>query len=399
MPSARPATSPSSSASASSALLVAAIILLGLNLRPILAAIGPLLDSIQASTGLSNADAGLLTTVPVFAMGVCALAGAQLQRRLGVARGISLGIAIIACACALRWPLHGSGGLIATAALGGLGIALVQALLPAFIKRHFPEKAGQLMGFYTTGIMGGAAIAAASASPLAQSWGWNALLALWALPAVAAALLWRRAAASRVDVAGGAGASLPVGSPRAWLLMVFFGIGTGAYTLVLAWLPPFYTELGWSAADSGLLLGGLTLVEVLAGLVISSIIHRFPDRRILLLSVLLAVLAGLACLIVAPAQLALPAVLLLGCGIGSLFPLSLIVSMDHVRDPAGASALLGFVQGGGYIIASSMPFIAGLIRQHSSSLAQAWMVMAGGVVLLLLIAVRFAPEGRLAQSR
>ena len=397
MPSARPAASPSSSASP--ALLVAAIILLGLNLRPILAAIGPLLDSIQASTGISNADAGLLTTVPVFAMGVCALAGAQLQRRLGVARGIALGIAIIAAACALRWPLHGSGGLIGTAALGGLGIALVQALLPAFIKRHFPARAGQLMGFYTTGIMGGAAIAAASASPLAQSWGWNALLALWALPAVAAALLWRRAAAARVDMAGGAGASLPVGSGRAWLLMVFFGIGTGAYTLVLAWLPPFYTELGWSAADSGLLLGALTLVEVLAGLVISSIIHRFPDRRILLLSVLLSVLGGLACLIVAPAQLALPAVILLGCGIGSLFPLSLIVSMDHVTDPAGAGALLGFVQGGGYIIASSMPFIAGLIRQHSSSLAQAWMVMAAGVVVLLLIAVRFAPGAHLAPSR
>lgn len=397
MPTARPAAPLSSSASP--ALLVAAIILLGLNLRPILAAIGPLLDSIQASTGLGNADAGLLTTVPVFAMGVCALLGAQLQRRLGVARGIAIGIAIIAAACALRWPWHGSGGLIATAALGGLGIALVQALLPAFIKRHFPARAGQLMGFYTTGIMGGAAIAAASASPLAQSLGWQALLALWALPAVAAALLWRRAAASRVDVASGAGASLPVGSPRAWLLMVFFGIGTGAYTLVLAWLPPFYTELGWSAADSGLLLGGLTLVEVLAGLVISSIIHRFPDRRILLLAVLLSVLAGLACLIVAPAQLALPAVILLGCGIGALFPLSLIVSMDHVRDPAGAGALLGFVQGGGYIIASSMPFIAGLIRQHSSSLAQAWMVMAGGVVVLLLIAVRFAPGAHLAPSR
>eukprot|EP01133_Synstelium_polycarpum_P009884 gene9884-11549_t len=65
--------------------------------------------------------------------------------------------------------------------------------------------------------------------------------------------------------------------------------------------------------------------------------------------------------------------------------------MDHVTDPAGAGALLGFVQGGGYIIASSMPFIAGLIRQQSSSLAQAWMVMAAGVAVLLLIAPRFAP--------
>ena len=385
--------------SPSSALLVAAILLLGLNLRPILAAIGPLLDAIQTGTGISSADAGLLTTVPVFAMGLCALAGAQLQRRLGVVRGVGLGIGIIALACALRWPLHGSAGLIATAALGGLGIALVQALLPAFIKRHFPERAGQLMGLYTTGIMGGAALAAASASPLGQLLGWQTLLALWALPAAAALLLWRRATAAHVDVAGGSNASLPVRAPRAWLLMVFFGIGTGAYTLVLAWLPPFYTELGWSAARSGLLLGALTLVEVAAGLVVSSILHRFPDRRPLLLAVLLSVLAGLACLIVAPVPLAIPAVILLGCGIGALFPLSLIVSMDHVTEPAGAGALLGFVQGGGYIIASAMPFIAGLIRQHSASLAQAWMVMAGGVVVLLLITLRFAPGAGVRRLR
>ena len=385
--------------SPSSALLVAAILLLGLNLRPILAAIGPLLDAIQTGTGISSADAGLLTTVPVFAMGLCALAGAQLQRRLGVVRGVGLGIGIIALACALRWPLHGSAGLIATAALGGLGIALVQALLPAFIKRHFPERAGQLMGLYTTGIMGGAALAAASASPLGQLLGWQTLLALWALPAAAALLLWRRATAAHVDVAGGSNASLPVRAPRAWLLMVFFGIGTGAYTLVLAWLPPFYTELGWSAARSGLLLGALTLVEVAAGLVVSSILHRFPDRRPLLLAVLLSVLAGLACLSVAPVPLAIPAVILLGCGIGALFPLSLIVSMDHVTEPAGAGALLGFVQGGGYIIASAMPFIAGLIRQHSASLAQAWMVMVGGVVVLLLITLRFAPGAGVRRLR
>ena len=255
------------------------------------------------------------------------------------------------------------------------------------------------MGLYTTGIMGGAALAAASASPLGQLLGWQTLLALWALPAAAALLLWRRATAAHVDVAGGSNASLPVRAPRAWLLMVFFGIGTGAYTLVLAWLPPFYTELGWSAARSGLLLGALTLVEVAAGLVVSSILHRFPDRRPLLLSVLLSVLAGLACLIVAPVPLAIPAVILLGCGIGALFPLSLIVSMDHVTEPAGAGALLGFVQGGGYIIASAMPFIAGLIRQHSASLAQAWMVMAGGVVVLLLITLRFAPGAGVRRLR
>ncbi|MFC6479186.1 hypothetical protein ACFQDN_25430 [Pseudomonas asuensis] len=49
--------------------IVVALILVSFNLRPILAAIGPLLDEIQHTTGLGSALAGLLTTLPVFAMG------------------------------------------------------------------------------------------------------------------------------------------------------------------------------------------------------------------------------------------------------------------------------------------------------------------------------------------
>lgn len=58
-------------------------ILLGLNLRPVLAGIGPLLTQIQVAAGLSDAMAGLLTTLPVFAMGWCALYGGRLQSCLG----------------------------------------------------------------------------------------------------------------------------------------------------------------------------------------------------------------------------------------------------------------------------------------------------------------------------
>lgn len=92
---------------------------------------------------------------------------------------------------------------------------------------------------------------------------------------------------------------------RAWALMIFFGIGTAAYTLVLAWLPPYYTQLGWSSAHSGLLLGGLTLTEVVAGLLVSWLINHVPDRRYLLLPVLLLLLLGMAGLILAPLTLVL----------------------------------------------------------------------------------------------
>ena len=61
-------------------LIAGLALLVGFNLRPIMAAIGPLLEILQQDLGLSSAQASLLTTLPVFLMGVCALAGPWLQR-------------------------------------------------------------------------------------------------------------------------------------------------------------------------------------------------------------------------------------------------------------------------------------------------------------------------------
>lgn len=150
----------------------------------------------------------------------------------------------------------------------------------------------------------------------------------------------------------------------------------------------------WGGPDSGYLLGALTLTEVAAGLSVSMFIGRFPDRRVPLLGMLLLILVGLAGLVIAPLSMAIPAAVLLGIGIGALFPLSLIVTMDHVSDAKSAGALMEFVQGGGYIIASGMPFLAGLIREHSTNLSQAWLLMAFGIVVLMAIVMRFKPAAQ-----
>ena len=112
------------------------------------------------------------------------------------------------------------------------------------------------------------------------------------------------------------------------------GLGTSAYTLVLAWLPPFYIDLGEPRATAGYLLSGMTGAEVMAGLMVSMTIGRFPDRRGPILTALVLALLGLAGLVIAPISLAVPVVLVLGLGIGAIFPLSLILAMDQIDDPA-----------------------------------------------------------------
>lgn len=373
-------------------LLLLAIILLGLNLRPVLAAVGPLLDRIQLDTHLGHVGASLLTSLPIVIMGFGALAATFLRGRFGERRGIWLGTLLIALACLARGLLPSATPLLISALLAGAGIASVQALLPGLIKARFSHDAGRLIGFYSCAIMGGAAFGAALTPWLAQWLGWSWALATWALPAIVACLLWKRAAPADEPTTSGSAAPLnPWRSPRAWLLMAFFGVGTAGYTLVLAWLPPYYTSLGWSAESSGLLLAALTLCEVTAGLLASSLLARCPDRRVLLSFVLVCLLLGLIALVLAPLTLVVPICVLIGIGIGALFPLSLVVAQDHLDDPRQTGDLLAFVQGGGYLIAATSPLLAGLLRQYTNNLRLSWLMMAAATLLLMLMAARFKP--------
>ena len=268
-------------------LIAGLALLIGLNLRPIMAAIGPLLQMLQQDLGLSSTQASLLTTLPVLLMGVCALAGPWLQRWVGEVRGIALGMVLIMLASAARFVIDSGGWLIMSAAVAGTGIAMVQALMPAWLKRSHPDRAGSLMGLFTTGIMGGAVIAAAGAAPVASVVGWRLVLGVALIPALLALLAWLRYAGGRQR--SSERVVLPYRNARAWFLLAFFGIGTSAYTLVLAWLPVYYVDLGLTPAHGGYLLGALSAMEVVAGLAVSGLVHRFPDRRPLLTLVIMFV--------------------------------------------------------------------------------------------------------------
>ncbi|MFB9222167.1 CynX/NimT family MFS transporter [Paracoccus cavernae] len=373
--------------------LLLAILLLSLSLRPVMAVLGPVVDLIEDYTGLSSAQAGLLTTLPILVMGIVALFGGRVRRLIGEKRGIALGALCLTIACAMRLPVHNAAGMLFSAALGGLGIALTQALLPGLIKRHFGMATGTVMALYTTGIMTGSALGAASSADMARLIGWQSSLAFWALPALAGLIVWRLIAPADPAPAKSATRSRKTGFAgvaRAWQLVAFFGLGTGSYTLVLAWLPPYYQDLGLGREASGYMLAGLTITEVFAGLGIAAFIDRFPDRRAPLMAVLSCLMLGLILLVWVPVTMAVPAMILLGIGIGSVFPLGLIVTMDHAANPETAGDLAGFVQGWGYVLASTLPFVAGAIKDHFASLTQAWYLMMLGVVVMGAVSLGFS---------
>jgi len=245
-----------------------------------------------------------------------------------------------------------------------------------------------------TSIMAGAAIAA-SFAPLVmtRTGSWRVGLAIWAALALAALLFW---CVQRTGMPTSGEKSSRKESffrnSRAWLLAIFFGLGTASYTCVLAWLAPYYVEKGWSEQQAGLLLGFLTAMEVLSGLLTPAIANRSRDRRLVLVVLLALIMAGFCGLILSPRHLSLLWPCLLGLGIGGLFPLSLIVSLDHLDNPQRAGGLTAFVQGIGYLIAGLSPLIAGMIRDQLGSFEWAWWSLMGVMALMILMVLRFDPR-------
>ncbi|MET4898586.1 MFS transporter [Sphingomonadaceae bacterium jetA1] len=376
-------------------LFAALILLVGGNLRPSLASIGPLLDQIQRDTGLDDTGASLLTSLPVLLMGLCLLGSGHVQAVLGQRGGVAAGLAALAVAGLVRWQWPTVPALLASAVVGGMGIAVAQAVMPIIIRNRAGDRTATLMALYSTAIMAGAACASFAAPRIASAQGWTVATGIWALPALIGLAIWWLATDNRNEAAPEPPDGAALRGGRRWLLLSFFGLGTGAYTLVLAWLPPYYTGLGWSAEASGALLSALTLAEVAAGLGVSLIVGGSADRRAAILLAIGALVAGLLCLALAPLPLAWCAALLCGLGIGALFPLGLIVAMDHGRDAAEAGRIAGFVQGGGYGLAALLPLIAGVLRQHLSDLTPAWWLMVALCLVLALMAVRLRPGARL----
>jgi CP family cyanate transporter-like MFS transporter len=384
-------------------VLLVGIVLLAVNLRPALTGLTPLIGQIRADTGISYGVAGLLTALPLLAMGLLSPIASLLAHRFGMERVLLASMLVLAAGILLRSAGAVTALFLGTAVLGA-AIAIGNVLLPGLVKREFPERVGLMTSTYSTALAVSAAIAAGASFPLADQVGigWRASLGSWALLALVAAVAWlpqmRSARPTNASPADSQGVNGPWRSALAWQVTLFMGLQSLGYYVVLTWLPEILQEqAGISASLAGWMLAlaqavgiaSIFLAPVLAGM-------RPSQHGVVVVAVALTGAGALGLLVAAETATALW-VVLLGLGQGACFSLALTFFALRAPDSEHAAALSGMAQTVGYLLAAVGPFLFGLLRDTT----HAWTVplallFAVAVCLLLtgLGAARDAYVGR-----
>ncbi|MGN8276314.1 CynX/NimT family MFS transporter [Pseudomonas sp. SMV71] len=345
-------------------LLLLGLILVALNLRPALSSMAPLLSEVSRSLGLSAAQAGLLTTLPVLCLGLFAPLAPVLARRFGAER-VVLGILLTLAGGIVLRSSFGQVGLFAGSILAGASIGVIGVLLPGIVKRDFARQAGAMTGVYTMALCLGAAMAAGATVPLSEQLGhdWTLGLGFWMVPALLAVVFWLPQVGQKH---GAHQAAYRVRGllrdPLAWQVTLYMGLQSSLAYIVFGWLPSILIGRGLSPTQAGLVLSGSVIVQLVSSLTAPWLATRGKDQRPAIVVVMLMTLGGLFGCLYAPIDGLWGWAILLGLGQGATFSLALTLIVLRSRDAHVAANLSSMAQGFGYTLASLGPFAVGVVH-------------------------------------
>ncbi len=370
-------------------LLPAAVVLIALNLRGPIVAPAPVIGDVRLDLGLTATIAGLLTTIPVLCFSLATPFASWVIAKADPERAVSLALVIVLAGTVLR-SVPEAWSLLAGTAVIGIGITIGNVVIPVVIRRDTsPARVGLVTGVYTSALNVGSMITSLGTAPIAAAWGWPVAIAVWAGFAVVAGAAWTYAVGARAAwlrpthdepvVQTGpvelltetgsirtvaAGAAVPVRPARrliTWGLTLAFGGQAFSYYALTAWIPTLlHDEIGFSAESSGASSSVFQILAVVGALGVPVLATRWRPRAIIALVAFLWLAMPLG-LLFAP-QLWLLWSVLGGAAQGGGITVVFIIIVRIVTSDDDARRMSAFVQGGGYLIGSAGPLVAGSLH-------------------------------------
>lgn len=377
---------------ASSTILLLALVLISLNLRPALTSIAPVMEQIVSELNLSRATAGLVTTIPVLLMGLLAPLAPMLASKWTQERVLAGAMACLAVSLAIRAFSHyGFAWLLLSAVGAGVAIALAGPLLSGFIKQHFAYRMGSTLAIYSVSLTVGASLAVGLSIPLTSIMGghWDWGLASWGILAfvtfvVLCVFLPKSAQKPKQSAQH---ESLPWHSRRAWLLTAFFAAQSGVFYTLATWLVAHFEQSGLTVIQASFYVSLFMSFGIIGAFILPLLASKLNNRRWLIAAVTCSSTMMILSVAWQPTQFTWLVVSLLGASTAGTFSLALSLPVLESDTPAKASSLSSMMSSFGYIIGGTTPSLIGMARDMTHSFELPLTLLAGLSATMIVIAL------------
>jgi CP family cyanate transporter-like MFS transporter len=377
-------------------LIVAAVVLLAINLRPAVNALGAVMPELRAATGLSGTASGVLLALPTLCFALIGFAAPAVAARIGSHRTVVVALVVLTGGQVLRAVVDGTWALFLGSVLGLAGIAVGNVLLPGLIRLHFPSAIAPMTAVYTTMLTIGGTVGAGVTLPVEHGLGgtWRTGIGVWAVTAGIALVPWLLAAVRHSrptgSVARRIGVLSLVRSPRAWAMAAFFGAQSMQAYVMFGWLPSILTDAGLSDEAAAGALAIVVGVGIPIAAVVPALLGALRRQHGLVIAFVTCYVLGYLGLILIPTSVTWLLALLIGVG-GGAFPMALTLMALRSRTSAGTTALSAFGQSAGYLMASVGPVGFGYLHDLTGGWTVPLIVLTAVLVVQLgagLVVVR-----------
>ncbi|MGI8664749.1 MAG: MFS transporter [Jatrophihabitans sp.] len=345
-------------------LIVAAIVLTGLTMRVAVLSVGAVLDDLERGLGVSSGVAGIITSLPVIAFAGIGVLGPRLAHRFGEHRLLAAALLAATAGILLR-SVAGDIWLFAVLSMLALtGGAMANVLMPAVVKKHFPDRIGSMTAVYTTALAVGATAAAGLTVPVSDLAGgsWRFGIGSWSVLTALAILPWLPTLAGDRPDHDLRPRRVPISrlarSKLAWALALMFGTQSFQAYIAFGWFTNFFRHNHLAATEAGLLVAFYSGLSIPISMVIPALAVR--GQRTMVAGLALASAVSYLGMLLAPVGGAWVWMLLGGIGSG-MFPLVLTMIGLRSREIATTATLSAFVQGIGYLVAGTGPLLVGFL--------------------------------------
>lgn len=350
-----------------------ALLMTILVMRGPITCVGAVAEELITTLQIGYPAYGFLTALPIACFGLFCATAPAMSKRFGLLVTVLICLALIFIGAAGRLILSYSVMLAATALIG-IGIAVLNVLMPVLLRDYFPNNIALVMGVFTGFIGFSGSIGAYFSVPLLDAFdSLDAPLGLWVLMAALALGAWFLAPrAKRITVAGGAFQWALLKKPLTWAVIFVMGMQSLTIYTTVAWLPTILSTLGFSASAAGLGSAVFLLVSAPASILTAAFIKAVGGERPASLIMTASFAIGIVLWLLGGTWSFVGCVLA-GIPQGITFSMAMILMAKKTNSLSQLLVISSLAQGIGYVLAGFGPFFCGLLYHGDGK----WLPVAG----------------------